>query len=64
MGIYLHNKLDNTIIYSSSLNKDHQRDLDHYVLGDLLSDTSRILWNVYGSQTSRTNYMKKYAFSQ
>ena len=48
MGIYLHNKLDNITIYSSSLNKDHQHNLDHYILGGLLSDRSCILWNFYG----------------
>ena len=48
MGIYLHSKLDNTMIYSSSLNKDHQGNFDHYISGHLLSDTSCILWNFYG----------------
>ena len=48
MGTYLHSKLNNTMIYLSSLNKDYQRNLDHYNLGDLLSDTSCILWNFYG----------------
>ena len=47
LGIYLHSMLDNAMIYSSSLNKD-QHNLDHYILGDLLSDTSCILWNFYG----------------
>ena len=60
MGIYLHSKLENTMIYLSCLNKGHQPNLDHYILGDLLSDTSCILWNFYGWQTSYTNYMKKY----
>ena len=49
MGIYLHSKLDNTMTYSSSLNKDHQHNLDHYILGDLLSETSWILWNFYAT---------------
>ena len=48
MGIYLHSKLDNTMIYSSSLNKDHQYNLDNYILGDL-SETSCILWNFYAT---------------
>ena len=73
MGIYLRNKLDDTIIYLSSSNKGHQRNLHHFILGDLLSDTSYILWNFYGSSillhgtsfygtsmTSHTNYIKKY----
>ena len=48
MGIYLHSKLENTMIYLGYLNKGHQPNLDHYTLGDLLSDTSCILWNFYG----------------
>ena len=48
MGIYLRNELNNAMIYSSSLNKGHPRNLDHYILGDLLTDISFILWNFYG----------------
>ena len=33
------------MIYSSSLNKDHQHNLDRYIFGGLLSDASCILWN-------------------
>ena len=40
MRIDLRNKLGSTIIYSSSLNKGHQHNLDHYILGDLVSGTS------------------------
>ena len=47
MGIYLYSKLDNTM-YSRSLNKNHKRNLDHYILSDLLTDTSCVLWNIYG----------------
>ena len=48
MGIYLHSKLDSTMIYSRTSNKDHQPNLDHYILGDLLSDINCISWNFYG----------------
>ena len=48
MGIYLRNNLDNTMLCSSSLNKGYQRNLDDYILSDLLSDTNYILWNFDG----------------